>query len=104
MELHLLALILALLVKIKYLHCGVEKTKMSPQVLTADNTIIILVAASIVLYILYGVIHRLYFNPLAKFPGPPLAAVTFWYEFYYDVIKRGRYTWKIAELHEKHGK
>lgn len=48
-------------------------------------------------------VYRLYFSPLAKFPGPKLAALTLWYEFYYDVIKRGRYTWKIAELHERHG-
>ena len=44
-------------------------------------------------------LYRLYLNPLAKFPGPKLAALTLWYEFYYDVVKRGRYTWKIAELH-----
>ncbi|KAF6224986.1 hypothetical protein HO133_010181 [Letharia lupina] len=48
-------------------------------------------------------VYRLYLSPLARFPGPKLAALTLWYEFYYDVIKRGRYTWKIAELHERHG-
>ena len=48
-------------------------------------------------------IYRLYFSPLAKFPGPKLAALTLWYEFYYDVVKRGRYTWKTAELHERYG-
>lgn len=48
-------------------------------------------------------VYRLCFSPLARFPGPKLAALTLWYEFYYDVIKRGRYTWKIAELHERYG-
>lgn len=48
-------------------------------------------------------VYRLYFSPLARFPGPKLAALTLWYEFYYDVIKRGRYTWRIAELHERYG-
>lgn len=48
-------------------------------------------------------VYRLYFSPLAKVPGPKLAALTLWYEFYYDVIKRGRYTWKIAEMHERYG-
>ena len=48
-------------------------------------------------------IYRLYFSPLARFPGPKLAAATLWYEFYYDVVKRGRYTWKIAELHAQYG-
>jgi ornithine cyclodeaminase/alanine dehydrogenase-like protein (mu-crystallin family) len=39
-----------------------------------------------------------YFGPLAKFPGPKLAAATLWYEFYYDVILKGRYSFKIKEL------
>jgi hypothetical protein len=48
-------------------------------------------------------IYSVYFGPLAKFPGPKLAAATLWYEFYYDVILQGRYTFKIKELHEKYG-
>ncbi|KAF8858393.1 cytochrome P450 [Acephala macrosclerotiorum] len=48
-------------------------------------------------------VYSVYFGPLAKFPGPKLAAATLWYEFYYDVIKMGRYTFKIKEMHEKYG-
>jgi hypothetical protein len=47
--------------------------------------------------------YRLVFSPLAKFPGPKLAASTLWYEFYYDVVKRGQYTFKIRDLHEQYG-
>ncbi|KIW64479.1 hypothetical protein PV04_09408 [Phialophora macrospora] len=54
-------------------------------------------------YIVGLAIYRLYFSPLSKFPGPRLAALTLWYEFYYDVIKEGRYTWKIRELHDQYG-
>lgn len=49
------------------------------------------------------VLYRLYLGPLANFPGPKLAAATLWYEFYYDVIKHGQYTFKIKELHRKYG-
>lgn len=48
-------------------------------------------------------VRRLFFSPLAKFPGPKLAAATFLYEAYYDVVKQGQYTFKIKELHEKYG-
>ena len=54
-------------------------------------------------YIVYGALYRLFFSPIASFPGPRLAALTLWYEFYYDVVKQGRYSWKIAELHKKYG-
>ena len=37
------------------------------------------------------------------YPGPKLAAVSNSYEFYYDVIQEGRFTFHIQELHEKYG-
>lgn len=61
------------------------------------------IALAVVFYTFYGVIYRLYLSPITSFPGPKLAALTLWYEFYYDVIRRGRYTWKIAELHKQYG-
>lgn len=48
-------------------------------------------------------VYHLYFHPLSKFPGPKLAAATFLYEFYYDVIKSGMYIWEIERMHEKYG-
>ncbi|KIX97334.1 uncharacterized protein Z520_06786 [Fonsecaea multimorphosa CBS 102226] len=56
-----------------------------------------------VVYLVFLVVYRLYLSPLSKFPGPPLAALTLWYEFYYDVVKGGQYTFKIRELHKKYG-
>jgi len=65
-------------------------------------------SVSVFLFFIIGsvtviVVHRLWLCPIAKFPGPWLAKVTFWYEGWYDVVKQGRYTWKIKELHEKYG-
>jgi hypothetical protein len=48
-------------------------------------------------------VYSVYFGPLSKFPGPKLAAATLWYEFYYDVIRQGNYTFKIKDLHNKYG-
>lgn len=47
--------------------------------------------------------YRLYLSPLAKFPGPKLAALTKWYEFYYDVVAQGQFTFQIQKLHKKYG-
>jgi hypothetical protein len=58
---------------------------------------------SALLYTVTLVVYRVFLHPLAKFPGPKLAAATLWYEFYYDVVKRGQYTFKIKELHERYG-
>ncbi|KAF2419032.1 cytochrome P450 monooxygenase [Tothia fuscella] len=55
------------------------------------------------LYCLVLILYRLFLSPISQFPGPKLAASTFWYEFYYDVYLQGRYTWKIKELHGKYG-
>ncbi|KAI1141447.1 putative cytochrome P450 [Hypoxylon sp. FL0543] len=57
----------------------------------------------LVAYLIGLVVYRLYFHPLSEFPGPKLAAATVWYEFYYDGIKGGRYTFKIREMHEQYG-
>lgn len=46
---------------------------------------------------------RLYFHPLSKFPGPRLAAISRWYEFYYDVIRDGTFVQLFPELHKKYG-
>ncbi len=62
-----------------------------------------LATAVTVFYLIYVAVYRLYFSPIAKFPGPRLAALTFGYEFYYDVVKSGRYTWQIGKLHEQYG-
>ena len=55
------------------------------------------------LYILGGAVYRLHLSPIAGFPGPKLAALTYWYETYYDVVRKGRYAFKIEEMHRKYG-
>jgi hypothetical protein len=82
---------------------------------------VVVVVGSYVVYWFARAIYRLYLSPIAHFPGPKLAAITWWYEpkanifrvylfpdfsryeFYYDVIKNGQYTFKIGELHREYG-
>lgn len=37
-------------------------------------------AAALLVYLIGGGVYRLYFSPVAKFPGPKLAALTLWYD------------------------
>ena len=67
-------------------------------------TLFLYASVLLLFYTVYGAVYRLYLIPVSKFPGPRLAALTFWYEFYYDVVKRGQYTWKIRDLHRQYGK
>ena len=43
-------------------------------------------AVLLLLYLIAGAIYRLYLSPLAKFPGPKLAALTLWYHFLSDPL------------------
>jgi hypothetical protein len=54
-------------------------------------------------YLVGLVVYRLYWSPISKFPGPRLAAVSNWYEFYYDVILQGKFTFHIQDLHKQYG-
>ncbi|OJJ96495.1 hypothetical protein ASPACDRAFT_54396 [Aspergillus aculeatus ATCC 16872] len=49
------------------------------------------------------IFYRLYLSPLARFPGPRLAAATGLYEVYYQLIKGGIFTWQINRLHDQYG-
>ena len=60
-------------------------------------------AALLILYYSALFIYRLTFHPLAKFPGPKIAAVSFWYEFYYDWWCQGQYVFEIEKMHKKYG-
>jgi hypothetical protein len=58
----------------------------------------------LILYLVGLGIYRLYFSSLAAYPGPKLAALSNWYEFYWDVIQQGQFTSHIQKLHLKYGK
>ncbi|KAJ5091969.1 hypothetical protein NUU61_006839 [Penicillium alfredii] len=60
-------------------------------------------AVTILGYLGLRIVYRLYFDPLSRFPGPKLAAATFLYEFYYDIVKSGMYLWEIERMHQKYG-
>lgn len=68
---------------------------------TSENMI-----ATVVVYIVYlfaRSVYRLYWSPLAKFPGPKLTAITGGVEFYHSVIRRGKFVQEIMKMHEQYG-
>lgn len=47
--------------------------------------------------------YRVFLSPLAKIPGPKIAAITSMYELYYDLVREGQFPWKLQELHRQYG-
>ncbi|KAL3478677.1 cytochrome P450 [Aspergillus californicus] len=66
-------------------------------------SIVVTLAVIALVYNLSLVIYRLYFSPLAKFPGSKWAAATGWYELYFDIWKDGKYLWEIECMHQQYG-
>lgn len=67
-----------------------------------SNEAAALLSALIAAFILMA-IRRIYLHPLSGFPGPKLAAATYWYTTYYEVWKDGKMVERIGELHRKYG-
>ncbi|KAK7052836.1 hypothetical protein VNI00_004155 [Paramarasmius palmivorus] len=62
-----------------------------------------LILASLTLFLSTTLIYRLAFHPLRHFPGPKLAAVTEFYQAYFDVVKGGRLLNHLRHLHGEYG-
>jgi len=69
----------------------------------ASLTIVAIPVVTVLLAVLYTALYRLYASPLAAFPGPKIAALTRVYQFYFDVVKVGRFPWELMRLHAKYG-
>jgi len=70
---------------------------------TLSYTLQSAVLCTIVAYLTFTCVYRLYFHPIAGFPGPKLAAITTWYEGYFDIVKKGQYIFEIEKMHKKYG-
>ncbi|KAK8058399.1 hypothetical protein PG994_008847 [Apiospora phragmitis] len=67
-----------------------------------DN-VIFAILSLLAVYLSTKAVYRLWFHPLAKFPGPKLAAATSAFEFYYSVARNGLFPLKIEDMHRKYG-
>lgn len=63
--------------------------------------IVLGVSVALVSYVLGIIIYRLYFHPLAKYPGPFLAKVTSLYDFYQAFSEYRAHN--FLALHKKYG-
>ncbi|KAI1873310.1 uncharacterized protein JN550_003563 [Neoarthrinium moseri] len=54
-------------------------------------------------YLVLRCVYNVYFHPLRKIPGPWMAAMTPFSDFWHDAVKSGNYLWEIRKMHEKYG-
>lgn len=76
--------------------------------IAASGRLTIVVASLLSVILLYAVFlafYRLYWSPLAKVPGPKLAALTEWVEAYYEIGhgKGGQFLWQYRKWHHQYG-
>ena len=60
--------------------------------------------AAIVLFSFGFLVYQTWFHPLAKIPGPRLAAATGWLAFYNNVVRRSVLPLVVIRLHNELGK
>jgi hypothetical protein len=63
-----------------------------------------IISCIIVSWLVGLAVDRLWLNPLAKIPGPRVAALTGLYEFYYECILVGKYIFEIERMHQHYGR
>ncbi|KAJ3521435.1 hypothetical protein NMY22_g12318 [Coprinellus aureogranulatus] len=68
-----------------------------------DPRLLSLLGVVAALFLISRAISRLYFHPLSRFPGPPLAALTDYYVSYYVIFKSGAWVAQLRTLHEQYG-
>jgi hypothetical protein len=59
--------------------------------------------ATIIAYAVYTVVYNVYFHPLAKFPGPPMARITIHWKAYVECIANRSFCHELIELHARYG-
>jgi hypothetical protein len=74
---------------------------------TFKGRVLMLISVYAVWYTAYWsaqIIYRLTFHPLAKYPGPFLCRIGYFYQMYYEAILNGKMLERFPMLHEKYGK
>lgn len=54
-------------------------------------------------YVTYLAVQRCYLHPLSRFPGPRLAALTHYYQAYFEIIQDGAFLEHLEKLHAIYG-
>ncbi|KAI0485715.1 cytochrome P450 CYP682H1 [Xylaria cf. heliscus] len=48
-------------------------------------------------------VYRLFLSPLSSIPGPKIAAISYLYESYYEIVLGGQYFKRVAQMHQEYG-
>ncbi|CAO1597228.1 hypothetical protein XANCAGTX0491_001048 [Xanthoria calcicola] len=64
---------------------------------------LIIAPLALAAYLVILGVYRLYLHPIAGYPGPKLAALTTWYQAYYDIWLGGQFFLRIEEMHAQYG-
>ena len=76
-------------------------------IMSQQSTLLFFVLSLTLVFVAYALVVafvRRFMSPLAQFPGPILAALTYYYEAYYDLLHGGggHFTFHVKKLHEQY--
>lgn len=69
----------------------------------ATGVVLLAAITSVIAYAVYTVIYNVYFHPLSKFPGPPLASATIYWKAYVECIANRSFCHELVNLHAQYG-
>ncbi|KAH0437675.1 cytochrome P450 [Colletotrichum camelliae] len=80
----------------------VEMEKDTERISTRPQNLVYFLLAAVITHRIGLIVYRLYLSPLAKFPGPKIAAATSWYEGFWD-LWNAQFPEVVKDMHEKYG-
>ncbi|RDW76820.1 uncharacterized protein DSM5745_06812 [Aspergillus mulundensis] len=87
-------------------HCPSDaliEPKTAMDMLPAWSPLTTIVVAWVVFYVVQMLYNVSPLHPLSHIPGPKLAAATWLYEIWFDLVLGGTYTQRIKRMHEEYG-
>lgn len=82
--------------------CNSSNMRIIEHINLSSLSISLILALTLLTWSSWLAIYRIHLHSLFMFSKPKLAIATYWYEFYFEIVKGNRYIWKLVDLHKQY--